>query len=145
MIAGDTSDTDDYVALLKEKAKGNPNILFTGFVSGEMLCELYSNAYLTVLPSDLEGMSLSLLEALSYRNLLVCSDIPENTAVAEEHAVYFRKGDVADLAEKLQTLCDDPTRVEALRDGADKFILAKYNWQDVARDTAALYEKGVVR
>ena len=145
VIAGDTSDTDDYVALLKEKAKGNPNILFTGFVSGEMLCELYSNAYLTVLPSDLEGMSLSLLEALSYRNLLVCSDIPDNTAVAEEHAVYFRKGDVADLAEKLQTLCDDPTRVEALRDGADEFILAKYNWQDVARDTAALYEKGVVR
>ena len=59
--------------------------------------------------------------------------------------MYFRKGDVSDLAEKLQTLCDDPARAEALRDGADEFILAKYNWQDVARDTAALYEKGVVR
>jgi len=141
VIAGDTSDTDDYVRILKAKAAGNPNIIFTGFVSGDMLKEIYSNAYMCVLPSDLEGMSLCLLEALAYGNALLCSDIPENTAVAEDKALYFKKGNVEDLAEKLKALCDDRTLVEKYRDGADEFILNKYNWQDVAEATCRLYEK----
>lgn len=141
VIAGDTSDTDDYVRMLKEKAAGNPNIIFTGFVSGDTLCEIYSNAYLNVLPSDLEGMSLCLLESLAYGNALLCSDIPENTSVAEDRAIYFQKSNVADLAEKLQTLCSNPEIVAGYRDGADEFILKKYSWQSVADATCALYQK----
>ncbi|MBQ4516021.1 MAG: glycosyltransferase family 4 protein [Clostridia bacterium] len=139
VIAGDTSDTDDYVKMLKEKAEGNPNIIFTGFISGDILNEIYSNAYIMTLPSDLEGMSLCLLEALAYKNALLCSDIPENTAVAEDKAIYFKKGNVEDLAEKLKELCDDSALVERFRDGADEFILNKYNWQDVAEATCNLY------
>lgn len=145
VIAGDTSDTDDYVRMLKEKAAGNPNIIFTGFISGDTLSEIYSNAYAMVLPSDLEGMSLCLLESLSYRNALVCSDIPENTAVAEDHACYFRKGDTEDLTRKLQDLCDDVTLTDRLRDGVDTFILEKYSWQTVAEATAQLYRHCVAR
>ena len=141
VIAGDTSDTDDYVRMLKEKAAGNPNIIFTGFVTGDILNEIYANAYINVLPSDLEGMSLCLLESLAYKNALLCSDIPENTAVAEDKAMYFKKGNIEDLAEKLKMLCDDSELVENLRDGADEFILNKYSWQDVAADTCALYKK----
>ncbi len=141
VIAGDTSDTDDYVTMLKEKAAGNPNIIFTGFVSGDTLCEIYSNAYLNVLPSDLEGMSLCLLESLAYKNALLCSDIPENTSVAEDKAIYFEKGNIEDLADKLETLCDNSELVEKLREGVDEFILNKYSWQDVAKSTCELYQK----
>lgn len=141
VIAGDTSDTDDYVKMLKEKAGDNPNIIFTGFVSGDTLKEIYSNAYINVLPSDLEGMSLCLLESLAYGNALLCSDIPENTAVAEDRAVYFKKGNIDHLAEKLQELCDDKKLVESYRDGAAEFILGKYSWQDVAKATCELYKK----
>ena len=141
VIAGDTSDTDDYVSMLKEKAQDNPNIIFTGFISGDTLKELYSNAYINVLPSDLEGMSLCLLESLAYRNALLCSDIPENTSVAEHKAMYFKKSNVDDLAEKLCALCADSGLVEELRDGADEFILSKYSWQDVAKETCELYQK----
>lgn len=141
VIAGDTSDTDDYVKMLKDKAAGNPNIIFTGFVSGDTLDEIYSNAYINVLPSDLEGMSLCLLESLAYKNALLCSDIPENTSVAEDKAIYFEKGNVEDLAKKLQAMCDDSALVEELRDGADEFILNKYNWHDVAKSTYELYKK----
>ena len=139
VIAGDTSDTDDYVAMIKEKASGNPNIIFTGFISGDALNELYSNTYINVLPSDLEGMSLSLLEALAYGNTLLCSDIPENTSVAENKAIYFKKGNVDDLAEKLQLLCNDPQLAEKTKRDADQFILSKYSWQDVAEATCKLY------
>ena len=141
VIAGDTSDTDDYVKLLKEKAAGNENIIFTGFISGDVLKEIYSNAYINVLPSDLEGMSLCLLESLAYKNVLLCSDIPENTAVAEDKAIYFQKGNIEDLAQKLKMLCDDGELVEKLKDGVDEFILNKYSWQDVAKETCELYKK----
>lgn len=140
VIVGDTSDTDDYVALLKEKAGDNPNIIFTGFQSGERLEELYSNAYIMALPSDLEGMSMSLLEALAYGNAVLCSDIPENTSVAEDRAVYFKKSDIDDLAEKLQTLCNDSVKVAELKNGVDEFILSRYNWKDIAVKTSNLYK-----
>lgn len=143
VIAGDTSDTDDYVALLKEKAVGNENIVFTGFISGKTLDEIYSNAYMVCLPSDLEGMSISLLEALAYGNALLCSDIPENSAVAEHKAEYFKKGNVKDLAEKLQFLCANPEEVQKLKEGAADFILGKYNWEDIAKKTYALYKNQV--
>ena len=141
VIAGDTSDTDEYVALLKQKAAGNPNIIFTGFISGNVLEEIYSNAYLVTLPSDMEGMSLSLLEALAYGNAVLCSDIPENTSVTENKAMHFKKSNVEDLAQKLQTMCDDEELVHHLKDGADEFILGKYNWKDIATATYELYQK----
>lgn len=145
VIAGDTSDTDDYVAMLREKAKENPNIIFTGFISADTLKEMYSNSYVTVLPSDIEGMSLSLLEALSYGNTVLCSDIPENSSVAEDRAIYFKKSNVDDLTEKLQELCNHPDAVIKSRIGVSEFILSKYNWQDVAVKTCNLYHNSKER
>lgn len=141
VIAGDTSDTDAYVALLREKAAGNPNILFTGFLSSDYLYEVYSNAYAVALPSDLEGMSLSLLEALSYSNAVICSDIPENTSVAEDSAMYFARGDADALARALQKLCDHPELVRDLRDRVGTSVYEKFNWDTVADQTCRLYEK----
>ena len=85
-------------------------------------------------------MSLSLLEALSYGNAVLCSDIPENTLVTEDKAMHFKKSDVDDLAEKLQTMCDNETLVSELKSGAAEYILSKYSWTDVASATNALYE-----
>ena len=65
VIAGGSSDTDEFANQLKEMAKDDDRIIFTGFVQGRLLDELYSNAYIYSLPSDLEGMPLSLLEAMS--------------------------------------------------------------------------------
>ena len=143
VIAGDTSDTDEYVKMIKEKAKDNPDIIFTGFISGNVLAEIYSNAYLVTLPSDIEGMSLSLLEALAYGNAVLCSDIPENTLVTEDKAMHFKKSNVDDLAEKLQIMCDNENIVKELKNEAAQFILGKYNWQDVAARTCDLYKKAL--
>ena len=96
VIAGGSSDTDSFMKELKELAKGDDRILFTGFVQGAMLDELYSNAYIYTLPSDLEGMPLSLLEAMSYGNCCLVSDIPECTEVVEDKALIFQKTNVED-------------------------------------------------
>ena len=140
VIAGGSSDTDDYTARLKEMAAGDDRILFTGFVQGRMLEELYSNAYVYVLPSDVEGMPLSLLEAMSYGNCCVVSDIPECAEPVENKAVTFPKGDVAALRETLQRLCDDPAETVKYKAGARDFICGKYNWDEVTQQTLELYQ-----
>ncbi len=140
VIAGGSSDTESYMAELKKAADGDDRILFTGFVQGELLDELYSNAYVYVLPSDLEGMPLSLLEAMSYGNCCLVSDISELTEVVEDRAVMFRKGDVADLRDKLQRLCSDEDMVRRYQNEAAGFVCGKYNWDDVVRRTLELYQ-----
>lgn len=123
VIAGDASDTDDYAAELRRMANNDPDIIFTGFVSGDELYEIYSNAYAVCLASDMEGMAMGLLEALAYGNAVLCSDIPENTSVAEENAVYFVKGDRADLAEKLEFMCAaGAEEVQRLKNTSEKYI-----------------------
>ena len=72
-----------------------------------ILEELYSNSYLYVLPSELEGMPLSLLEAMSYGNCCVVSDIPECAEVVEDKAIQFKKADIVDLRAVLTRLCSD--------------------------------------
>ena len=141
VIAGGSSDTDTYFNELKEKAKDNKNIIFTGFVQGEELEELYSNAYIYVLPSDLEGMPLSLLEAMSYKNCCLTSDIPECKTVMDDKGVTFKKSDVNDLKEKLQYLVDNVDKVNKYKSEAQDYILKKYNWDDVVDKTIELYKK----
>ena len=141
VIAGGSSDTDDYVENLKQKAATDSRILFTGFVQGRILEELYSNAYVYVLPSDLEGMPLSLLEAMSYGNCCVVSDIPECADVVEDRAVTFPKGNVETLRACLQELCDDAQKVSNYKKNASAFICEKYNWDDVVEATLDLYKE----
>lgn len=142
VIAGGSSDTQGFLDEIKELAKEDQRILFTGFVQGTILDELYSNAYIYTLPSDLEGMPLSLLEAMSYGNCCLTSDISECKEVVEDKAVIFQKSNVSDLQQKLQALCDSPAIVQKYKAEAADFICKKYNWDDVVRKTIELYSKG---
>ena len=139
VIAGGSSDTDEYMEKLKTLAAEDDRVIFTGFVQGKMLRELYSNAYLYTLPSDLEGMPLSLLEAMSYGNCCLVSDIAECAEVVENKALIFKKSDVNDLREKLQFACDHPDYVQKMKNEASSFICEKYNWDDVVEQTLKLY------
>ena len=139
VIAGGASDSSEYAVELKQLASTDPRIIFTGFVQGRELEELYSNAYVYVLPSDLEGMPLSLLEAMSYGNCCLTSDIPECANVIGEFGITFKRGNVLDLSEKLQQLCDDTQSVEIFKEQATDYICSRYNWDDVTNATLQLY------
>lgn len=141
VIAGGSSDTDSFMKELKELAKDDDRIIFTGFVQGQILDELYSNAYIYTLPSDLEGMPLSLLEAMSYGNCCLVSNILECTEVVEDKALIFKKSDVSDLRERLQDACDHPEKVMQMKKQAADFICEKYNWDEVVKETMKLYRR----
>ncbi len=139
VIAGGVSHSREYMEQIHAMAAKDSRILMTDFVQGQVLEELCSNAYLFVLPSDVEGMAVSLLEAMSYGNCCLVSDIKENTEVVETHAVTFRKGDISDLREKLKELLEDQKYVDNIKLGSMDFICSKYDWDCVVKETLNLY------
>lgn len=141
VIAGGASDTNEFMDEVKARAKDDDRIIFTGFVQGQILKELYSNAYIYTLPSDLEGMPISLLEAMSYGNCCLVSDIPECTEVVADKAEVFKKADINDLSEKLQKLCNDEKIVQEYNRNASIYICNRFNWDDVVDMTMELYKR----
>ena len=140
VIAGGASHTNEYLEKIKEMVKDDKRIIMTGFVQGQELEELYSNCYLYCLPSDIEGMPLSLLEAMSYGNKCLVSNIEENTQVVEDKAITFEKGNVQDLKEKLENMLSSNDLLEKREEISD-YILQKYNWVDVVNKTLDLYKR----
>lgn len=139
VIAGGGSDTSEYEASLRDAAQGDPRILFTGFVNGELLEELYSNCYAYVLPSDVEGMPMSLLEVMAYGCCCVTSDIPECADVLAGNGVTFEKGSADSLRATLQGLLADSGRGRVLGGAAKVHVEITYNWDSVVERTLELY------
>lgn len=139
LIAGGGSDTSEYEASLRDAAHGDPRILFTGFVTGEPLAELYSNCFAYVLPSDVEGMPMSLLEAMAYGCCCVTSDIPECADVLAGNGVTFEKGSADSLLVSLQALLADGDRGRVLGVAAKAHVEITYNWDSVVERTLELY------
>ena len=83
----------------------------------------------------------ALLEAMSYGNCCLVSDIPECAEVVEDKALIFQKSNVEDLQEKLQDACDHPEMVMKMKKQATDFICEKYNWDDVVKETMKLYRR----
>ena len=141
VIAGGSSDTNEFEKEIKELAREDKRILFTGFVQGQELDELYSNAYVYVLPSDLEGMPLSLLEAMSYGNCCIVSDIDECVDVVADNGIIFKKGDSDELKQKLQLVCRNFSVVKKFREGSSLYINEKYDWNEILNRTLLIYKK----
>ena len=141
VIAGDISDTEQYYKKIRRAAKGDDRIIFTGFADDKLRSELFSNAYVYVLPSDLEGMPMCLLEAMSFGNCCLTSDISECTDVTEDKALSFLRGNLEDLRDKMQMLCDNPDVVAKYKSEASDYICNKYKWNDVVDQIIKLYRR----
>lgn len=141
IIAGGGSHSVDYIHQVEKEAKKDERIFMTGFVQGAELEELYSNAYVFVLPSDVEGMALSLLEAMSYGNCCLVSDIPENTEVIGQAGVTFEKSNVDDLQSVLSGLLQEPERVRKYQELSCEHICKTHSWDDIVEQTLAIYRR----
>ena len=136
-LVGGTAASEDYVNLIRGYQSDRIRLL--DYVYGEGLEELWSNAYLVVQPSTMEGLSIALLEALSYGRCVLLSDIPENLEVAEECSVPFKSRDVEDLRGKLEMLLRDPALVKSFESRAREHIRQHYSWDRVAKNTETVY------
>lgn len=140
VIAGGASDTSGFYEEVRALAERDPRVVMAGFVEGETLAELYSNAYCYVLPSDVEGMPMSLLEAMSFGRCCVTSDIPECADVLGSAGITFPRGDAAALRGALASALSDTDRASALGDAARERVRDNYDWDSVVSRTLQLYE-----
>ncbi len=139
VIAGDAAHAEPYKARLRSLAGDDQRILFPGFVNGNPLEELFSNAYLFCLPSTLEGLPMALLEAMNYGNCCVSSDIPENLEAVEDHGYTFRNRDAGDLRRVLTDLIEHPHKVHEKKRPALEHVQRNYSWDRVTDQMEKLY------
>lgn len=132
-----------YLERLKEEA--DDRVRFVGYVYGPPLAAFFAGSYLYVQPSTLEGLSIALLEAMSYGAGVLASDIPPNVEALAEAGFYFPSGDVAALRERLRRLIASPDDIKAKGDEAARRVAELYSWEEVARRTAAVYEAALGR
>lgn len=139
VIAGGGSHSGEYEEEIKALAKTDSRIIMTGFVQGDELRELFSNCFLYVLPSDVEGMPISLLEAMGYGAACLTSDISENTQLTGSFGYTFKKGDAKELLKKLETLINDG--VKADKSAMRRYLEENYSWDNVTDATLELYKE----
>ncbi len=137
VIAGGSSHSDDYVEELQKHA--SDKIIFTGYVYGETLQELYSNAYCYVHPSTIEGLPITLMEAVAYGNCIIASDIPPNIEVVEEDGIIFESQNVDDLAAKLKMVLSDSDTATKFGVRAQTRAGLEYDYDSVTEKTEQLY------
>lgn len=131
VLAGDADFKDGYYHRLERITK-EQEVILPGFVRGEKLQVLLTNARCFVLPSSHEGLSIALLEAMSYRLPVIVSDIPANKVVELDEESYFHLGDVDELTEKLRKNAEtDFHNID--------YDMSRYDWDDIARKTVEVY------
>lgn len=138
VIAGGGSHSDDFMKQVVDMVKKDDRIIMTGFVQGNTLAELFSNCYMYVLPSDIEGMPISLLEAMSFGRRCLASDIPENSEACREYAKYFKKSNVEDLRAKLCESIEHPENFKSF-DEIMNYCYKRFDWDKVTGASVRLY------
>ncbi len=139
IIAGDAAHMEKYKAHLRNLAGDDNRILFPGFVTGEPMQELFSNAYLFCLPSTLEGLPVALLDAMNFGNCCLSSNIPENLEALDVHGYTFRNRDEGDLYQVLKYLIEHPEKVEEKKQAALEHVHRNYSWDRVTDQMEELY------
>jgi len=139
VIACDTQRATEYRKKVFELARGDPRILFPGFVKGRLLEELFSHCYIYVHPSEAEGLSLSILEAMSYGNCCLVSDIPANMEAIGDAGYHFTSKNVDDLTDRLRWLFEHNEKVTSVNARAKERIKQHYSWHSISEQIEKLY------
>lgn len=131
----------EYLPELEKLAEGDDRIIFTGNQNGRTLDQLYANAYLFVQPSEMEGLSLSLLEAMSHKTACLVSDIKANDEAVAATGVTFISRDSQDLQNKLEYLLNNPDLVATKAQASYDRIKQQFTWSEVAQKILEVYQQ----
>lgn len=140
VIVGGSSFTDEYVAELKKMADLDKSIIFTDWQNGQTLQELYANCKMMIHPSENEGMSLSVLEAMSHRKAILVSDLPEQLELIVDKRFIFPNANVYKLAEKIVEILQHPEWLAEAGEKNKQTVDKNFNWPDIALHTSELYQ-----
>jgi glycosyltransferase involved in cell wall biosynthesis len=137
VVAGGSSHSDEYMEKIKSLVEKDNRIIMTGFVEGKELEELFSNCLAYILPSDIEGMPLSLLEAMSYGRKCIVSNIEENIEVIQNKGYVFEKGNIKSLLNQLKILLGEEESIDPGH--CPDYDLSNFNWDLITERHIQLY------
>ncbi len=145
VLAGGNSDSVSFASSLMDMASGNPSIIFTGQILGRHLSEMMRGAGLFVLPSDLEGMPLALLEAMQEGIPVLASDIPPHRQLlkasqkSNDRGILFETGNCKDLVRQMKWAIEHPAELMSMAEEARNHVKAEYDWDIITCDTLQVY------
>lgn len=139
IIAGPFDETDSYNKELLELASKDPRVSFVGFASGENKEALYQGAYAYCLPSESEGFSMALLEAMSYQKCCIISDIPNNIEATGDCCISFRTKDEKSLYQALVSAEESESFVKKIGERARERLASHFTWDIIADEVEQLY------
>jgi glycosyltransferase involved in cell wall biosynthesis len=141
VLVGGNGGTDSYLSKLYQLAASNPNIIFTGELRGTRLAEIVRGAGMFILPSNLEGSPLALLEAMRESIPVIASDIEAHRELIQtDRGLLFKKGKSSALQDCLQWALYNPSEMALMAERARKEILLHHNWHRVASEVTQIYE-----
>lgn len=140
VLAGGVSDTDQYASKLVDMSASSTDVVFAGQLNGTRLAEIVRGAGLFVLPSELEGLPLAMLEAMQEGIPVVASDIPPHQQLlAGGRGMLFQSGNLDSCIHSLNWAIDNSQKLSAMAKDAQNYVQAKYNWNYVTTETLKLY------
>lgn len=140
VLVGGCSDSHYFTSKVIKLAANNPNIIFTGELQGAYLAEIVRGAGLFVLPSDLEGLPMVMLEAMEAGIPVIASDIPINKKLTDKgRGVAFTAGSLSSCISSLQWAISHPQEMSLAAQKAQTYVRANYNWDEIVSDTLQVY------
>jgi glycosyltransferase involved in cell wall biosynthesis len=142
VLAGGISDTKSYTSELLQIVASNPNVVFAGELRGVRLAEIVRGAGLFVMPSDLEGLPLAMLEGMREGVPVLASDIlPHQQLLGRERGVLFPQGDVEGCVQQLNWALNHPQELANMAANAQKYIQRNYSWEQITTDNLDVYQR----
>lgn len=141
VFAGGVSDTKSFVSKLLDKIEKDPDVVLAGELRGVRLAEIVRGAGLFVLPSDVEGLPLAMLEAMREGVPVVASNIPPHQQlVGEKRGVLFQAGDLNSCIQQLNWAIASPQEMRVKAEKAQQYVKLNYNWERITTENLKLYE-----
>ena len=142
VIAGGNGDVPDFISHLLDVSQNNENVVFTGEIKGEKLSEVVRGAGLFVLPSDLEGLPLVILEAMREGIPVLASDIPPHRQlIGQDRGLLFNTGDLDSLVSMLRKVVTQPQQLATMADTAQEYVKNNYIWETIINHHLSVYSE----
>ncbi len=118
-------------------------IIYTGMIPPQDVLHHYPLFQLKVLPSNMEGLSQSLLEAMAMGVPVIATDAAGNPDLVqhEQNGLLFPEGDTATLAQWIQRLLREPALRNRLVEAGQHTALHTFSIENTVRNYEAFFQQ----